>query len=73
MKRTYTTVQIAQRLGIGRDSLYRWMRRRKIKPAPVTRIGRFRVRLWTDQDVARIKKYMKENYFEGRGKKRTEA
>jgi len=69
--KTYTTVQLAERLGVGRDTIYRWMRAGKIKAAPVSRLGPFRVRLWTDRDVARIRKFMEEGYFDGRGRRKS--
>jgi excisionase family DNA binding protein len=68
--RTYTTVQVAKQLGVGRDTLYRWMRAGKIKTAPVSRLGPFRVRLWSDRDVTQIRGFMKDGYFEGRGRKK---
>ncbi len=69
--KTYTTVQLAERLGIGRDTIYRWMRAGKIKTARVSRIGPFRVRLWTERDVARIRAFMEKGYFEGRGRRKS--
>jgi len=69
--KTYTTVQLAERLAVGRDTIYRWMRAGKIKTAPVSRLGPFRVRLWTEHDVARIRKFMEEGYFEGRGRRKS--
>jgi excisionase family DNA binding protein len=70
--KTYTTVQVAKLLGIGRDTIYRWMRAKKIRGSRVIRVGTgdsFQVRYWTDRDVARIKKYMQQNYRKGRGRK----
>jgi len=68
--RSYTTVQVAKILGISRDTLYRWMRDRKIKGSQIVRMGagaEYQVRLWTDREIAQIKKYMTENYCKGRG------
>jgi predicted site-specific integrase-resolvase len=69
--KTYTTVQLAERLGVGRDTIYRWMRAGKIKTAPVSQLGPFRVRLWTERDVARIRAFMQEGYFAGRGRRKS--
>ena len=71
--KTYSTVQLAERLGVGRDTVYRWMRTGKIKTAPVAHLGPFRVRLWTERDVVQIRKFMEEGYFAGRGRKGTRA
>jgi len=48
------------------------MRAKKIQGSRIVRVGTgasFQVRYWTDRDVARIKKYMQENYRKGRGRK----
>jgi len=66
----YTTVQAAKKLGIARDTIYRWMRDKKITGAKLTREGKFQSPLWTDEDLKRIRRYMKENPRENRGKKR---
>ena len=68
--KTYTTVQLAKHLGIGRDTLYRWMKAKKIQAVRVTRLGNIRVRLWTDRDAAKIRKYMKQHYGRGKGPKK---
>jgi hypothetical protein len=72
--KTYSTVQLAKHLGIGRDSLYRWMRAKKITPGRMVRVPlgggvMFQSRQWTEKDAASIKKFMKENYRKGRGRK----
>ena len=72
--KTYTTVQAARNLGIGRDTLYRWMKAKKIKGSRVLRVGTgatFQVRLWTERDLRAIRRWMKQNPYKGRGKKRT--
>jgi excisionase family DNA binding protein len=68
--KTYTTVQLAKHLGIGRDTLYRWMRAKKIRGVQVTRFGNIRVRLWTERDAAEIRRYMKQHYGKGKGRKK---
>ena len=72
--KTYTTVQAARELGIGRDTLYRWMKAKKIKGSKVVRVGTdatFQFRLWTQRDLAAIRRWMKQNPYKGRGEKRT--
>lgn len=65
----YTTVQAAKLLGVGRDSLYRWMRTGKIKGTQLVQLGGVRVRFWTERDIERTKQFLKENYCKGRGRK----
>jgi len=69
----YTTVQAARKLGIGRDTIYRWMRSNKIKGARIVRVGGqagIKVRLWTDADLAAIRTWMKESKHGNLGRKR---
>lgn len=70
VKKTYTTVQVAKMLGVGRDTIYRWIRARKIPRAKVARLGNVQVRLWTGREVSEIRRYMKQNPYQGRGRKR---
>jgi len=70
--KTYTTVQAAKELGIGRDTLYRWMKAKKVKGSRLLRVGTgaaVQVRLWTERDLAAIRRWMKENPYKGRGQK----
>lgn len=70
VKKNYTTVQVARLLGVGRDTIYRWLRQGKIPSAKVARLGNVRVRLWTERDIAKIRQYMKQNPYQSRGRKR---
>jgi excisionase family DNA binding protein len=72
--KTYTTVQAARELGVGRDTLYRWMKAKKIRGSRIIRVGTgttFKFRLWTHRDLVAIRRWMKQNPYRGRGKKRT--
>jgi len=65
----YSTVQAAKLLGVGRDSLYRWMRAGKIKGTQLVELGGVRVRFWTERDIEQARAFLKENYWKGRGRK----
>ncbi len=66
----YSTTQVARKLGIVRQTLYRWIRERKV-PAPRKRkVTGVTVRIWTDRDVEKVKKYKAAHYWEGRGVKK---
>jgi DNA-binding transcriptional MerR regulator len=71
--RTYTTVQLAKKLGISRETLRRWMLAKTIKPGRLqilrTGGGESKVRLWSTEHLRAIQKYMKQNYRKGRGRK----
>ncbi len=68
--RTYTTAQVARLLGVGRDTLYRWMRSKKIRGGRVRRFGTVQLRFWTDPDLAEIRQYMKQHPYKSRGRKK---
>ena len=62
--KTYTTVQAAQKLGVSRNTIYRWIRGRKIKAAGFVRTNgvELRIRLWTEKDLRDIRKFMRRSY-----------
>jgi excisionase family DNA binding protein len=68
MKR-YSTVQVAELLGIGNDTLHRWIHEGKIEAPEIQLVGGVKVRLWTDVDIERVKKY-KNSSFWGKGGRR---
>jgi excisionase family DNA binding protein len=70
----YTTVQAAKQLGVGRDTIYRWIRSKKVRGGRVVRFGTggaVQLRLWTERDLAAIRRWMKLNPYKGRGEKRS--
>jgi excisionase family DNA binding protein len=68
MKR-YSTVQVAELLEIGNDTLHRWIHEGKFEAPEIQLVGGVKVRLWTDVDIERVKKY-KNNSFWGKGSRR---
>jgi excisionase family DNA binding protein len=66
---TYSTMQAAKLLGIGNDTLHRWIHEGKIEAPKIQLVGGVKVRLWTDVDVERVKEY-KVNSFWGKGSRR---
>lgn len=68
--RTYTTVQVAELLNIGRDTIYRWMRSNKIRGGQLKQLGNVQVRFWSDRDVAEVRQYIEQHPYKSRGRKR---
>ena len=66
---TYSTPEAAKKCGVHHITLQRWVSSRKIKAPVKTRVGGVVVRLWTDSDVERVRKYKEKNYRKGRGSK----
>lgn len=54
--RTYSTSQAARKLRISYMTLYRYIVAGKIKPPALRRVGGVKVRLWTERDIARVRK-----------------
>jgi excisionase family DNA binding protein len=65
----YSTVQVAELVGIGNDTLLRWIREKKISAPQPEFVGGIRVRLWTEADVKRLEEYKTKHYW-GKGKSR---
>jgi excisionase family DNA binding protein len=68
--KAYSTVQAAKLLGVAPDTIHRWIRGKKITAPGIEHIGGVEIRLWSDEDVEKLKKY-KANHYWGRGSKKT--
>jgi hypothetical protein len=67
--KTYSTVQVARMIGVHKVTLQRWLLGGKTaEPRRITN-GGMDLRLWTDRDIERVRKYKQENYRKGRGRK----
>jgi excisionase family DNA binding protein len=67
--KTYSTSQVASLLGIGYDTLHRWIQEKKITAPKTQLLGGVRVRLWSERDVEIAKHYKAEHYW-GKGSRR---
>jgi DNA-binding transcriptional MerR regulator len=65
----YSTNGAARKLGIHPITLHRWVLEGRIKAPKKQRIGGVVIRLWTDRDLERVRKYKEANYRKGRGRK----
>ena len=67
----YPTNEAARRAGVGIATLKRWIAQGKVKAPKVQRFGGVgvRIRLWTADDIRRLKKYKREHLGEGRGQR----
>lgn len=73
--KTYSTSKVGKILGIGTETLYRWMHEGKVPTPPLQSLAGMSVRLWSEADLEAAKKYKADHYW-GRGgrkkrKKRT--
>jgi excisionase family DNA binding protein len=68
----YSTAQVAEILGIGTDTLHRWLREKKVAAPKVSFVGGVKVRLWSETELDTAKKYKAEHYWgKGARKKRS--
>lgn len=65
-----STAQVARKVGIGKQTLHRWIREGKIAAPRKQRVGGVAVRFWNDEDVERVRKFKAVNYRKGRGRKK---
>jgi predicted DNA-binding transcriptional regulator AlpA len=56
--KVYSTRQAAQKLGISFPTLNRYIGDKKISVPPVTELGTARVRVWTDQDIEKVREVL---------------
>ena len=68
MKR-YSTSEVARKLKVHQITLQRWISQRKIRAPRKVKVGKIVVRLWTQADLARVKRYKEKNFRRGRGRK----
>jgi excisionase family DNA binding protein len=66
---TYSTVEVAELVGVSWDTLNRWIRQKKFPVPPVKSIGRVKVRLWNQAEIDDVRKY-KERHYRGKGSKK---
>jgi excisionase family DNA binding protein len=66
----YTTVEVAKRIGIHLVTLQRWIKAGKITAPRPTLIGAVGYRLWTAEDIAKLKAVKQAMYHKGGGRKK---
>ena len=55
MTNQYSTIQAAEKLGISLMTLNRYLAANKIPAPEVQLVGRFRIRLWSDSDIEKVR------------------
>jgi DNA-binding transcriptional MerR regulator len=66
---SYSTPEAAKKCGVHHITLQRWVSAGKIKAPRKTCVGGVVVRLWTDSDLEKVRKFKAANYRKGRGRK----
>lgn len=65
-----STEEVANKVGISRVTLERWLASGKLPSPKKLRFGRSEFRNWKAADIERVKKYRKDHYRKGRGRKK---
>jgi DNA-binding transcriptional MerR regulator len=68
--RIHSTVEVARLVGVHKLTLIRWLLNGQVKEPRRIKQGGVDIRLWTDGDLERIRKYKEAHYRKGRGRKR---
>lgn len=64
-----STREVAASIGIHRATLEEWISSGKFAGPNVVEVGERRLRLWTDDDIARLRVFKAKFYRKGRGRK----
>lgn len=70
MSPTYTTREVAAKVGITRATLQAWIKAKKITPPKPTLDGARSTRLWSESALARLRKAKERLYWKGQGRPR---
>ncbi|MBI2820470.1 MAG: MerR family transcriptional regulator [Acidobacteria bacterium] len=67
--KVFSTRQAAEKVGIGRITLERWIRDGKVEPPRALFRNSVRARFWTAEDIERLRKAKRQFYRKGSGRK----
>jgi predicted DNA-binding transcriptional regulator AlpA len=59
MKKQYSTVEVAKKLGIAQPNLQRLIRTGRIEAPPIHTLGNVKIRLWSEADIKKAKKSLR--------------
>jgi DNA-binding transcriptional MerR regulator len=57
MGRTYSTGEAAKAIGVSRQTLQAWIDTEDVTVPQLVKVGRISVRLWTDADIKKARKF----------------
>ena len=71
MKKYYTTKQVAKKIGAGYQTMLCWLYAKKLAEPERLILGGATIRLWTDADLQRARKFKVEGAAKRRSRKGT--
>jgi len=69
LSRTYSTKEVAKKVGVHWMTLHKWLAAGKIRPSAQLDMNGGKHWRWTPKDIAKIKRYKKEHFREGQGRR----
>jgi excisionase family DNA binding protein len=69
--RTYSTSEVAKRVGVDKKTLLRWLWAGKISEPKHHTNGGQDVRIWSDRDLLSVRRFKEAKYRKGRGRKKS--
>lgn len=70
VNKTYSTKEVARRVAVHWVTLHKWMAAGKVRASHQIGMNGGKHWRWTEQDIAKIKKYKAKHYRKGRGRKK---
>jgi hypothetical protein len=70
--KTHSTIQVAKLLNVTPATLHRWIRDKRVEAPPLQSLAGMEVRVWKEDDVARVRKYKADHYWGKGGRKKCE-
>jgi hypothetical protein len=71
MEKRYSTKQVAKAIGVGHQTLLRWLYAKKLAEPERMLFSGMNLRLWTKADIQRARKYKQEGGARRRSRKGT--
>jgi excisionase family DNA binding protein len=56
-EKTYTTSEVAERIGVSHQTLHDWIDSGRIPAPKLIKVGKNSIRIWTKADVERARKF----------------
>jgi DNA-binding transcriptional MerR regulator len=70
MSKTYSTGEVAKLIDVHRVTLQQWLISGKLKEPRRINMSGVSVRVWSERDLARARKYRAEHHAKGKGPKK---
>jgi hypothetical protein len=62
MNPTYSTLEVARAINVGKSTLLRWLWSGKLTEPPQKTVAGVMIRIWSEKDLERARKHREEHY-----------